>query len=355
MIDLIMFMKYINVAAALFALTALTGCYMDIDIKSDSEPVLCMNSVITAGKPFRVELSRTREYTDDSSDEYAYLVKDAEVRLYVNGEYRETLAFDERGKKKGYYSEFSPQEGDDVRLVAYSADYGEAVAEVTVPRSARILGVEGNPNVRYLYGLSEKGSFNCAFNLMCIVRIEDTGEGSDYFRISRDVVSPGGGDVHHFTFFEGGMFENSKDPVFSEHMGVLDVILDSGNWMFSVFSDRQFSGGTYPLQLYFRDCFISTINPGDDEELYKVGITFRLSTISESLYKWYIYDWQSYDSFNGMLSDAGLAKTMSGYSNVSTHAGVVGAVSECECYYDMEGIVKKWHDDVGEGIGIEMR
>ena len=68
-----------NITAALLAL-ALTSCYEEFSPKIDTTPVLCMNSLITAGQPIEVELSRTWVYNDPTSQN-DHSVKNASVHI----------------------------------------------------------------------------------------------------------------------------------------------------------------------------------------------------------------------------------------------------------------------------------
>ena len=101
----------------------LSGCHEELDINIDTTPVLCLNSLITAGKPIHVTVTHTWTYTDVASQK-DHSVKDATLNIYVN----------EEPKEYGYI----PKEGDTIRISAYSPTYGHAEAKVTVPFATRI-------------------------------------------------------------------------------------------------------------------------------------------------------------------------------------------------------------------------
>ncbi|MDE6399816.1 MAG: DUF4249 domain-containing protein, partial [Muribaculaceae bacterium] len=63
-------------------LILLSACYEDFTPDIPSEPVLCVNSLITAGKPIKIDISRTRLYSDEDSPT---TVDDAVVSLFVDG------------------------------------------------------------------------------------------------------------------------------------------------------------------------------------------------------------------------------------------------------------------------------
>ena len=67
----------------LLALPLLTGCEEAFTPDMPHTPALCVNSLITAGEPVEAKISKSRLYTDSPEKSE---VRDAEVRIYVNGE-----------------------------------------------------------------------------------------------------------------------------------------------------------------------------------------------------------------------------------------------------------------------------
>ena len=88
-------------------LPLLSSCEEVFTPDAPHTPVLCINSLITAGEHIESVVSKSRLYTDspDRSE-----VNDGEVRIYANGE----LQLDS----------YIPQEGDEVRIVAESISIG---------------------------------------------------------------------------------------------------------------------------------------------------------------------------------------------------------------------------------------
>ncbi len=97
------------------------GCTEAFMPDVDTKPVLCLNSLITAGEPIEVSVTHTWLYTDEEGSRNNQ-VHDAEVSIYANG------------TKVG--DDYLPQECDRIRIVAESPTYGTAEAEVTVPVGA---------------------------------------------------------------------------------------------------------------------------------------------------------------------------------------------------------------------------
>lgn len=67
----------------------LTGCYTYFEPDLKSTPVVCINSLLTAGDKIKVEVTRTWRYGEGSPMvDLDISLKDAEVFLYVNDEFQ---------------------------------------------------------------------------------------------------------------------------------------------------------------------------------------------------------------------------------------------------------------------------
>ncbi|MDE6693171.1 MAG: DUF4249 domain-containing protein, partial [Muribaculaceae bacterium] len=77
-----MILKYFHIL--LLSLVALTSCYTDFEPDLKSTPVVCINSLITAGDSIHVEVTRTWRYSEgDPLVKLDVMLRDAEVSLYV--------------------------------------------------------------------------------------------------------------------------------------------------------------------------------------------------------------------------------------------------------------------------------
>ncbi len=120
----------------------LAGCYQVFDPKIDTDPVLCLNSLITAGETIYVNISRTWVYSDLAGTE-DHSVNDAELQIFVND-----ILVD---------SDYIAQEGDHIHIIAHSTKYGDAEAEVTVPYATQISTVDFTPKVTDLWMTNTPG------------------------------------------------------------------------------------------------------------------------------------------------------------------------------------------------------
>ena len=298
----------------------LTSCYESFDPKIDTTPVLCLNSLITAGSPIEVKVSRTWVYTDREGEK-DHSVDDAVVHIYADG-----VLVDSR---------YIHGEGDHIRISASSARYGEAEAEVTVPVATRISGVEVSDKVESLWITDTPGwgiNADLQFDIAISMKIADPEDADNFHILSHDTF-----DQSHASGFSSGYFE-TLDPVFYEQASAFeDVMNGGGHELF--FSDRLLNRETGALDFGFKPCFFTLKGwHGDISEL-ECGWDITLYSISESYYKWLTFCWQSGGIVFGDMLDWGLAEPIWGYSNVSTGAGVVAAQSSVTVRIDINDLL----------------
>ncbi len=306
-------MEILKKAYILILTVLLAGCRDELVLDINPAPVLCINSLVKEGEPVDVSVTHSWLYSDVEA-EADCSVKDAEVTIYVNG----SPAGD------GYL----PREGDHLRLVAESATYGRAEADVAVPVGmsigalhwdAAITNVEerqADDHIWYVYHIDLKARFT----------ISDNADTRDYYQFSylpfpRGVESDGS-VIDHFRV-DGYMI---TDPVFSEQLDGLDMIVGK-NKVYALFTDRQFNGLPYTLNIEFRDITLTLRDDEFSDTLLDCGLELTLSTVSPSFYAWNIYSMGIHDGTLWDMSNFGFADPVWGYSNVSTGAGVVASIT----------------------------
>lgn len=314
----------------------LTGCteYFNPDI--DTKPVLCLNSLIIAGKPIDVRVTHSWKFNDKEASQN-HEVADADVTVYAND--------------KIVGADYLPEEGDNIRIVAVSPTYGTAVAEVTVPYATPIGKVSFRPVVTDIWTGGNLGydmAVDAEFNLYIEMEINDPAGTDNYYNFgytsfSGPVMDNPGGifGASHPDYFSVGRLEYEYEPIFKEHISVFETVMGNDEYTdFAFFTDRQFPGGSYPLHLNFSNCRYRVYRVEYDESLFECGVKLQLFTVSKSYYNWTVYIWNAYEGILGDLSEIGLAEAQWGYSNVSTGAGVVAAQSSSEYTLDLKEFLK---------------
>lgn len=316
-----------------------TACYEDFTPEVGTEPVLCMNSLITAGEPVEVQLTHTRLYTDSDAD---CTVTDATLSVFANGELQD--------------ASYIPAEGDLIRLVADSPVYGHAEAEVRVPVCVPVKHLEWKPEVKDLWTDDVPGwAMNAvvSFSVRMELTIDDPQAQDNYYRLSSqwfyhsgnyvdtEVVPDPDEEVTDKVLFSPGSLQYDAEPIFSEHIGIFDHVMGGDTTGFTFFTDRQFSGRSYTLHLHYADGSYAVNSRQYDPELLDCGLSVALHTVSESYYDWVNYQWQRDNGPLGDISDMGLGDPLRGYSNVSSGAGVVAAQSYVEYTICLDSFLKK--------------
>ncbi len=133
-------MAILRYILSILAATLLTGCYEDFSPEIDTKPVLCLNSLITAGEPIEVKVSHTWMFNDEKGKSN-HEVTDASITILAN--------------ERIVGSDYLPKEGDKIRIMTESPTYGSAMAEVTVPYATPIGKVKFTPVVTSIW----KGRF----------------------------------------------------------------------------------------------------------------------------------------------------------------------------------------------------
>ncbi len=314
----------------------LSGCYEDFEPKIDIKPVLCINSLITAGEPIDVEVSRSWVYNNEDG-ENNHRVEDAKVSIYANGELQS--------------DDYIPQEGDSIRIVAESRKWGNAEAFVIVPVAVPIHSVVFSPTVLDVWKDADRPmTEDLLFNMKFFMKILDTNSSDDYFNLAYNWTyqtgvddSDGDFDASHppYATFSIGDFEYNAEPIFREHMGLIESVFDDVYVGSMIFSDRQFPRKDYTLRLQFNKANYHVESPEYDPELYDCNVKFYLATVSRSFYDWSIYQWQRWSGMTGDWDEVGFADPIWGYSNVSSGAGVVAARSLSCCTINLKNFIQQ--------------
>lgn len=302
----------------------LAGCYENFTPDVDCTPVLCVNSLVTAGLPIDVQATHTWLYDDLEADR-DHSVGDATIAVYANGSLTD--------------GDYVAREGDRIRIEADSPTYGHADAEVVVPVAVPVKSIEWTPRLKSCHveqtgtnGLSVYIKFDLNVNLT----LQDRAGTEDYYRFdytwfnksvagADDYINkdPQGPECYLYA----GSFDYDSEPLFSEHIGVFESIMGGDSFGFTFFTDRQINGKEYTMHLRYTDVtYILAVADYDDEWL-DCGFELTLKTISESFYKWMNYNWQVDNGPLEEIGSMGLGDPLSAYSNVSTGAGIVAAQS----------------------------
>lgn len=320
----------------------LTGCYSDFEPNIDSTPLLCMNAVIDADREFTVQLAHSWRYDDYDAYKDDHTVTDAQIDVYADDHkvceatytrWTEETADGVIRRVGGYRIPYSPKAGQLISLHASSPEYGEAEASVTIPLAPLTGSIQVDSTVQtenYQFDDYVYQDFRISLNIG--LPVTDRPGLCEYYQLAWEAISPDGGNYE----LNCGNPDYDMEPIFSEHIDAMETVFGSDSWGFTVFSDRSFSGSTYPLRIIFRNILIHRVTgngplytthgtSSDNSSLRNGALRLTLFSLDRNLYNWYMYDWHENESFIGLLGNIGMAESTVAYSNVSTRAGLVVA------------------------------
>lgn len=340
----ISYMGILKKSFILFLPLLLSACYENFTPDIDVKPVLCINSLITAGEPITVNVSHTWVYTDTYATDYDK-VNDAQVDIYANG----VLV------GEGYL----PIEGDHIKIIARSAIYGEAEAEVVVPAEVPIDNVDWHAEIFERQDSTDSyfdafyDAFGYRIKIYAKLTIPDppgihnfyqftyVGFPLDkikypyYLPLNDSTVNSNDSPV----CFYPGYLNYKVEPIFIEHIGQVDLSGGVECNGYTFFTDSQFSGDSYTLNIQFFD-FLFDLDMDKlseiTDDMLSCGLILNLNSISLSYYNLCNYRWNDNYGQIPSLGDIGLADPRYGYSNVSTGAGVVAAQATSSYAIDLK-------------------
>lgn len=314
--------------------SVLAGCYEDFNPEIDTKPVLCLNSLITDGEPIKVDVTHTWMFNDEKAYK-SHNVTDATVTILAN--------------KSIVGSDYLPEEGDEIRIVVESPTYGTATAAVTVPFATSVGNVKVSPVVTSMWkGSGEVLPYemlaDVTFNLNIQMEVNDPAGTDNYYLFGYNCFSPSSNENPEYelqyydaSVFSLGKFEYNSEPIFKEHIGVIEAVMGNDDVAeFTFFTDRQFSGTTYTLHLNFSNNVFRVKSKDIDKSLLECGVNLYIAAVTQSYYNWAVYKWNADEGISEDLSNMGMAEPKWGYSNVSTGAGVVAAQSTSKFTIDLK-------------------
>ncbi|MBD5356039.1 MAG: DUF4249 domain-containing protein [Bacteroides sp.] len=317
------------------ALIMLSGCYTYFEPDLESTPVVCLNSLITDGKQITVEVTRTWRYSETRPENKILDVdlRNAEVSLYIDDKFEEKMVLvsdtNRFGEISNYFeANYIPKSGDKIKIHAIDKTYGEAEAEITVPFPIDIDYV--NTNIKKNDASYAKDAFSSTFDMILNVYFTDPASENNYYIFDmptyESILYESEDSYFHVPIAESVSLrpDYSFEPIFSEHISPLETIISDAYGLYTVFSDRQFSGKQYCLEIPVHGSYKCDYTNHPDLE-NKLTVDIQLSHITTDYYSYMLSLWAVTEGVSGALGGVGLGDAVFEFSNVSTGAGIIAA------------------------------
>lgn len=344
----------------LTALMLLSSCYTNFEPNIKSNPVVCINSLLSAGDKIEVEVTRTWRYSEGAPTVGLDIsLKEAEVYLYVNDELEEKLVLrshsedgagilwyrPDNGVDYYYSAQYIPKSGDKIKIVAIDKTYGEAYAEVTIPYPVEIDDVETKISKLNSSYDQNNDTYRADFDMMLSVKFTDPVSISNYYIFdiqTRASINKNTEDEYYHPSVESVVIDPDYgfEPLFSEHITPLETIITDAYGLYTVFSDRQISGKQYSLEVPISGNYSCGYmdHPGMDQKLL---LNVEFGHISKEYYNYMMSLWANTEGISGALGGVGLGNAVFEFSNVSTGAGIVATKANSTYELDIRKLVNQ--------------
>lgn len=308
----------------------LTSCYRKIDLDEyRTTPKMVINSVVSPDTVVMASITRTWFYPDKKP--YVNLPH-AHVELYINNQYIETMQWKTLNNPRNpdqpdtlFLSNTIPAEGDRIKIVASTPEYGTVTAEDIIPKKVPIKNA--SHTIKKGNGVYQ-GTISDYFEIYYEVTFDEFPEKNNYYLAKITQIKTG-----YYGYYETEI--DYIDPVFKEQDAILDESMAFNGLEKrggALFTDQSINGQTYTLQIK------ETTAELDETEQRIISIY----SLSES-YFLYLLSLQKIagSTLEGGLGNIGLAEPLWVYSNVEGGTGILGGNQHSETTITLNNLSKK--------------
>lgn len=308
----------------------LTSCYRKIDLDEyRTTPKIVINSVVSPDTVVMASITRTWFYPDKKP--YVNLPH-AHVELYINNQYIETMQWKTLNNPRNpdqpdtlFLSNTIPAEGDQIKIVASTPEYGTVTAEDIIPKKVPIKNA--SHTIKKGNGVYQ-GTISDYFEIYYEVTFDEFPEKNNYYLAKITQIKTG-----YYGYYETEI--DYIDPVFKEQDAILDESMAFNGLEKrggALFTDQSINGQTYTLQIK------ETTAELDETEQRIISIY----SLSES-YFLYLLSLQKIagSTLEGGLGNIGLTEPLRVYSNVEGGTGILGGNQHSETTITLNNPSKK--------------
>lgn len=310
----------------------LTSCYKEIDLSEyRTTPKMVINCTVSPDTIVMATITRTWFYPENMP--YVNLPH-AKVELYINDQYIEqmqwkTLYNPEKPELPDtlFISNSTPKEGDKIKIVASTPEYGMATAEDIIPKQVPI------EKVQYTIQKGEsvyEETFSDYYEIFYEIQFKELPEENNYYLAK--VVQP---YQYSSENYSTEINIDYIDPIFKDPNAILDGSmgfngLNKGNG--ALFTDQSINGQTYTLRLKETDTELNEAEPR----------IISIYSLSES-YFLYLLSLQKIagSTLEGELGNIGFAEPLRVYSNVKGGTGFLGGNQHSDFIITLNGKINK--------------
>lgn len=311
-------MKKVILYLTVFMLFA--ACEKEIQFKGEvTEPLLVLNGFARPDSLLEFRLTASRFFLEEA-DSFV-TVKDAKLRLYVDGSYKEDLQSQQNGY---YFSSYRPRQGEVLNVEAEAAGFESIQAETLLPVRAELLEVDTSVTIAgEQYALSYTWDVEAEdyiidtvgvytnYQVSITLSFRDPLASSDYYRLV--VKQSYSEDDEYYEFYEYNV-----ENFYTTEMGDLLSLTETQN-DYHIYADELFNGKVVDMKLNFGTHSYYDYQSGPISSGARFQV--QLQNISQSYYL-YLKTLSAYQNAVEFFSEP-----IQIYSNVQNGVGLFAAYS----------------------------
>lgn len=299
----------------LFCGLILASCYKEVDLSEYyTTPKMVINSTVSPDTVVMASVTRTWFLPESMPD---VNLPHAKVDLYINDQYVGPMKWKILKDPKYanntfplFTSDTIPTEGDKIKIIASTPEYGTATAEDIIPKKVPIKDVLYT--IKKGEGIYEE-TYEDYYEVYYEITFEEPAEENNYYLIRV---------MAHLEDYYGTYWTPTEmeyiDPIFKEQDAILDESMGFNGLNKSsgaLFTDQSINGKTYTLQVKEIAITLEETEPR----------IISIYSLSQSYY-FYLLSLQKLagSTLEGGLGNIGFAEPLRVYSNVQGGTGILG-------------------------------
>lgn len=292
------------------------GCTREIEFSAEEQaPLLVVNSIISNDETVEINLSHSVFLSEGGNKRY---VKDADVKMYVNDNLKETLKNSFEGL---YTSSYKPKIGDKIRIDVSKQGFKTTTATTIIPDIAENISMEKQiKNIGDKIKVDIKINFKDKLGLKNYYRVfvqnkfTDMKTNTTHIPYSRINVDLSNNSVLAFLKDKDVPLDN---PIMIEDSRKESIYRN-------YFSDEIIDGKTYTLNFSFTERSIFFIS-----KEYKNTIKIEFHSLSEDFYRYMLSKGKPKSYEDAMVEPVPI------YSNITNGIGILGSYSKNVITFDI--------------------
>lgn len=283
----------------ILSVALLSSCIREIDIKyPETGGMLTLNCIMSPGNAIQANVSSTLPYQQKGASPF---YKDAQVTLYVDGKFADTLVVDSGTYRENvgdtiwtYSSGYPVEVGKTYELRVFKMGFPEISGSTTIPSQAQV------KNITHTVNGAELTPY--------YITINDPEKSDNYFILKMN-------SQDNFSSYPATLYSDDPTIELYSYFGIVKSPLEQSSGNSAFFTDQYFKNGQKVITL------TASSETTTDDGINQV----QLLTVSKEY-----YDYVKSLAINDAVSENPFSEPIRIKSNIKNGLGLVGAINSYE-------------------------